>query len=78
MTLTLKLNINEHLAEIYRNADPSEKSKIKKMLNAFLERTLSQDKNRQKMYAILDDLHAEAHENGLTDDMLDKIVESDD
>jgi hypothetical protein len=73
-TLTLKLEVNDHLAEIYRNAKPSEKSKIKALFNTMLEKALTRDKTRQKMYAVLDDLHAEALQNGLTDDVLEELL----
>ena len=63
-TLNLKLQINEQLAMEYRKAKPADKLKIKALFNTLLEKALLYNKTRQKMYAVLDDLHEEALKMG--------------
>ena len=73
-TLTLKIHEDELLAVAYRNAKPSVKREIKKMLIAFLKHTLVREKARVKMYTALDELHDEAEANGLTDDIIAELL----
>jgi transcription-repair coupling factor (superfamily II helicase) len=73
-TLTLKLEINEQLAEAYKKASPEQKNQIKKIFNALLQKAFLRDKARVDMYAILQELHNEAEINGLSDEILEELL----
>ncbi len=73
-TLTFQIDINEQLATAYHQAAPAEKSRIQQQVNALLERALLRETARKKMYFLLDELHAEAKSNGLTDDILAELL----
>jgi hypothetical protein len=73
-TLTFKLSLSEQLAEAYKQTLPSDKVKIKQLVNQLLEKTLLQNDARRNMYAVLAELHAEAKNNGLTDELLDELT----
>jgi hypothetical protein len=73
-TLTLKLETNETVAAAYRNAGPSEKTRLKAYLHVLLEQFIVRERARKEMYAALDTLHEEAELNGLTDDMIEELL----
>lgn len=73
-TLTFQIDINDQLAIAYHQSAPSEKSRIKQQMNALLEQALVRDSARKRMYLILDELHAEAKANGLTDEILAELL----
>lgn len=73
-TLTLKLETNETVAAAYRNARPSEKTRIKAYLHVLLEQFIVRERARDDMYTALDKLHDEAEKNGLTDKIIDELL----
>jgi hypothetical protein len=73
-TLTLKLETNETVAAAYRNAQPSEKTRMKAYLNALLEQFIVRERARGEMYTALDKLHDEGEKNGLTDDIIEELL----
>jgi hypothetical protein len=73
-TLTFQIDINDKLARAYYQSAPAEKSLIKRQINALLERALLRDAARKKLPILLDELHAQAKANGLTDDILAELL----
>jgi hypothetical protein len=73
-TLTLKLETNETVAAAYRNAQPSEKTRMKAYLNALLEQFIVCERARGEMYIALDKLHDEAEKNGLSDAIIEELL----
>ena len=73
-TLTLKLETNETVAAAYRNAQPSEKTRMKAYLNALLEQFILRERARGEMYMALDKLHDEAEKNGLNDAIIEELL----
>lgn len=73
-TLTLKLETNETVATAYRNARPSEKTRIKAYLNSLLEQFIVREWARGDMYTALDKLHEEAENSGLTDAIIEELL----
>jgi hypothetical protein len=73
-TLTLKLETNETVAAAYRNAQPSEKTRMKAYLNALLEQFIVRERARGEMYMALDKLHDEAEKNGLNDAIIEELL----
>jgi hypothetical protein len=73
-TLTLKLETNETVATAYRNARPSEKTRIKAYLHVLLEQFIVRERARDEMYTALNKLHDEAEKNGLTDEIIDELL----
>jgi hypothetical protein len=73
-TLTLKLETNETVAAAYRNARPSEKTRLKAYLNVLLEQFIVRERARTAMYVALDKLHEEAEANGLTDELIEELL----
>lgn len=73
-TLTLKLETNETIAAAYRNAQPSEKTRLKAYLNVLLEQFIVRERARADMYIALDKLHEEAESNGLTDELIEELL----
>ncbi len=73
-TLVLEIEAKEQLAEAYRNALPTAKKEINAVINFWLERALLRKTASQTMFSLLDELHAEAEANGLTDDILEDLL----
>lgn len=77
-TLTLKIEANEQSAAVYRNANQAEKRRIKALFQVFFEKAVLHDNARSAMYQALDVLHTEAEANGLTDELLEELLEDED
>lgn len=73
-TLTLKFEIEEHWIDTYRKAKPSEKLRIKALIQDLFKHALFQDKARHDMYSALDKLHDEAEKNGINDDIIEALL----
>ncbi len=73
-TLTLKFEVEEHWVNTYRKAKPSEKSRIKALIQDLFKHALFQDKARHDMYSALDKLHDEAESNGINDDIIEELL----
>jgi hypothetical protein len=73
-TLTFQIDINDQLANAYYQSAPAEKSLIQQQINALLERAFLRDQARKRLPFLLDELHAEAKANGLTDEILAELL----
>jgi hypothetical protein len=72
--LTLTLQTNEAVALRYRQSKKIDKAIIKAQLQRIMEHLIFQDVARKEMYNVLAELHEDAKNNGLTDDVLDGIT----
>ncbi|PZV03200.1 MAG: hypothetical protein DCF32_14220 [Leptolyngbya sp.] len=68
---TIAIQVDEAIAKAYRAADPAEQLKIQQLLNRWLKQTMQ----RRPLDTIIQDLQTQAQANGLTQDILNDILD---
>ena len=68
---TIAIQVDEAIAKAYREADPAEQLKIQQLLNRWLKQTMQ----HRPLDAIIQDLQTQAQANGLTQDILNDILD---
>ena len=69
---TITLQVDSQIAKAYREAEPEKKQKIATIVNEWL-RTIIQEKSLEQ---IIDEMQEQAQANGLTEEILNKILEN--
>ncbi len=68
---TIAIQVDEAIAKAYREADPAEQLKIQQLLNRWLRQTMQ----RRPLDTIIQDMQTQAQANGLTQDILNDILD---
>jgi ribosome-binding protein aMBF1 (putative translation factor) len=72
-TLTLKIQLDETVAQAYQRTRPKEKANLKKQIEAWLSIHLRQQ-SVENLLHLMDNIGQEAEANGLTEDLIDQIL----
>ncbi|MBD2230019.1 hypothetical protein [Phormidium tenue] len=67
---TIAIQVDRDVAKAYREAAPAEQLKIQQLLNSWFKQTMK----RRSLDDIIRDMQAQAQANGLTPDILSKIL----
>ncbi|EAZ91102.1 hypothetical protein [Crocosphaera chwakensis] len=69
---TITLQVDPEIAKAYREAEPEKQQKISIIVNNWLK-SIIQEKSLEK---IIEEMQEQAKANGLTQEILDKILEN--
>lgn len=68
---TIAIQVDEAIAKAYRAADPAEQLKIQQLLNRWLRQTMQ----HRSLDTIIQDMQTQAQASGLTQDILNDILD---